>query len=152
MKGKRLLLALMSVTLSGGVAASEIYKWIDENGNVHYEDRPSGASSEQRLAMTYSRTNNGVVQERIEARLEREAEREEARAAAAKEEEEAAAEQEEAEAMQQKCVEWRNKLQTMIDAQRVYRVGEDGERNYLDNTQRQEARQKAEQMIAENCN
>lgn len=151
MKGKRLLLAVMALSLGGGVAASDIYKWTDENGNVHYEDRPSGAATEQRLAMTYSRTNSGAVQSGVEARRERDAARQEARNAADEEKQAAEAAQAEAEAMKKKCADYRRQLQTMTQAQRLYRLGEDGERTYLDDEQRQEARQKAEQLIAENC-
>ena len=151
MKGKRLLLAVIAATLSSGVAASEIYKWTDENGNVHYEDRPSGAATEQRLAMTYSRTNSGAVQKSVEARLEREAARQEKRAAAAEEKQAAEDEQAEAETRKKKCAQYRRQLETMVQAQRLYRVGEDGERSYLDDAQRTEARQKAEQLIAETC-
>ena len=152
MIAKRLLLAVVAVTLSSGVAASEIYKWTDENGNVHYEDRPSGASSEERLAMTYTRTNSGAVQKGIEARLERDAARAEKRAAVDEQKQAADAEQAEAEAREKKCAQYRRQLETMVQAQRLYRVGEDGERSYLDEVQRTEARQKAEQLIAETCN
>ena len=150
MIAKRLLLAVVAVTLSSGVAASEIYKWTDENGNVHYEDRPSGATAE-RLAMTYSRTDSEAVQKGIEARLERDAARAEKRAAADEQEQAAEAEQAEAEARKKKCAQYRRQLETMVQAQRLYRVGEDGERSYLDEVQRTEARQKAEQLIAETC-
>lgn len=152
MKGRRMTLAVLAVSLCGGAAASEIYKWIDENGNVHYEDRPSGAATEQRLAMTYSRTDSGAVQKGIEARLERDAARAEKRAARDEEKQAAEDAKAEADARQKKCAQYRRQLETMVQAQRLYRVGEDGERSYLDDAQRQEARQKAEELIAETCN
>jgi len=69
MKGKKLALscALVALTVAGGAMAEGIYKWTDEDGTVHYEDRPSGAATEERLQMTYSRTDNAAVQRRIQA-------------------------------------------------------------------------------------
>ncbi len=39
------------------VASAEIYKWVDENGKIHYDDRPPQTSNAQRLEIsieTYS--------------------------------------------------------------------------------------------------
>ena len=153
MRGKKLLVgfAAMALTASGGVLANEIYKWTDEDGNVHYEDRPSDAVRAERLAMTYKPTNGAALDKRMEAFAEGEASRQEARAAAdvaAQEAEKAAAE---AEARQKRCDTYRSQLETMLQARRLYRQGEDGERQYLDDTQRQEARTRAEELIAKNC-
>lgn len=153
MKGRKLMVgfAALALTASGGVLASEIYKWTDEDGNVHYEDRPSDAVRAERLAMTYKPTNGAALDKRMEAFAEGEASRQEARAAAdvaAQEAEKAAAE---AEARQKRCDTYRSQLETMLQARRLYRQGEDGERQYLDDTQRQEARTRAEELIAENC-
>jgi hypothetical protein len=57
MKVKRFLLgfAVLAITAGGGAMANEIYKWTDEEGNVHYEDRPTGAATEERMALSYRR-------------------------------------------------------------------------------------------------
>ena len=153
MRGKRLMLglAITAMSVGGGAMAGEIYKWTDENGNVHYEDRPSGAASAERLALSYSRTNSSAVQKRVQARLDADAKRAEARTA--RNEDEAAAEQEEADAdaREKMCVSYRDQLRTLDEARRLYRLGPDGERNYLDDEQIVEARQKAQELIAEHC-
>jgi len=43
MKTQRFLssLAVLALTVGSTSYADEIYKWIDKDGNVHYEDRPS---------------------------------------------------------------------------------------------------------------
>lgn len=153
MKRKQLLIgfAVLALTASGGVAASEIYKWVDEDGNVHYEDRPSGAASEQRLALSSQRTDGGAVQQRVDAYAERQAAREEARAAADVEAQEAADAEAEAEANRQKCENYRAQLQTIRMERPLYKEGADGEREYLDDTQRMEARTRAEELIAKYC-
>ena len=47
--------------------------------------------------------------------------------------------------------EYRAKLKTMLESRRLYRENESGERVYLDDSARAEARQKAENLIKENC-
>lgn len=153
MKGKQLLVgfAAMALIASGGVMASEIYKWIDEDGNVHYEDRPSGATNAERLAMSYKRTDGAAVNKRVEAFAEGEVARQEARAAADVEAQEAEKAEAEAEAMRKRCDTYRAQLETLVQARRIYRQGDDGEREYLDDKQRQEAHTRTEELIAENC-
>jgi hypothetical protein len=50
-----------------------------------------------------------------------------------------------------KCQTYRAKLKTMLESRRVYREDESGERSYLDEAQRAEARSKAEELIKETC-
>ena len=154
MKGKRMILgvAALSVALSYGAMAGEIYKRTDANGNVVYEDRPSGSPTEERLAMTYNRTDSSAVQGRVKSRHDRQSERQEANAAAASAEEADAAEKARAEEVKKYCEGYRAQLETLALERRVYRTGPDGERVYLDDAERDEAKQKAEALIAEHCN
>ena len=153
MNAKQLAIAcaLATLTFATGAAANEIYKWVDEDGNVHYEDRPTGAPSEERLTMTYNRTNGSAVSNRVQARVDRQAARDEARS------QQAAAEQEAAEnaaieaERQQACERARARLESYLQSRRLYRTDASGERVYLDEVQRQEARQKAEEQITEFC-
>lgn len=154
MQGKRWLIAsaAMAVTLCNGALANEIYKWVDDEGNVYYEDRPSGAATEERLDISYSRTSQSAVQSRVEASNKARAAREEERIAedeAALEAAEAAAEEE---ARQQRCESYRARLQGYLESQRLYRTDDNGERVYLDEAQTAEARARTEELIAENCN
>jgi vacuolar-type H+-ATPase subunit I/STV1 len=118
---------------------------------VHYEDRPSGAASEQRLVVNSRRTESSAVQERIDSRLESQAVRQEKKAAAAEEKAAAAAKEAEAEEKQKRCDTYRARLETYVQSRRLYREDEDGERVWLDDTERQDAQQKVEEQIAENC-
>jgi len=137
--------------VSSATLASEIYKYTDENGNVHYGDVPSGNPTEERLDIGYKRSDSSAIRSRVEARQERQAngrkaaeEREKAKQTAA--EEAAAAEQK-----QQKCEESRARLQTYLSARKLYREDANGERVYLDEAGRDEARQRAEEAITEYC-
>lgn len=153
MKTRHLTIGLIAfaMTFGGGTFANEIYKYTDADGNVHYTDRPSGESNEERMQVSYNRTDSAAVQSRVETRLATEAKREEARTEAqnakqAAEDERAAAEEKAA-----KCADYRQKMKSMLEARRVYREDESGERVYLDDVARAEARTKAEELIKEHC-
>ena len=153
MKARQIALtcAVAAMTLSSGALANEIYKWTDEDGNVHYEDRPRGEATEERVDMTYHRTDSGAVNQRIQARLDREADRDEAKSVAAAAEDEAAEKAAAAAERTKACERARARLETYLQSRRLYRTDENGERVYLDDTERQEARQKAEEQITEFC-
>jgi len=153
MKGKRIALscAVMALTLASGAMANEIYKWTDEDGNLHYGDRPTGVITEERLAMTYNRTNGGAVQKRVQARVEATTAREEARTEAAAADQEAEENAAIAAERERKCERSRTRLETYLQSRRLYRTDDNGERVYLDDGQRTEARRKAEEQVAEFC-
>lgn len=153
MKRKQIALAcaVAALIVAPGAPANEIYKWTDADGNVHYEDRPSGAPTEERIDVAYRRTDNSAVQKRIAARVDAQAARAEEKSAAAAAEKEAA-ENAAAEAERQKaCERSRARLESYLQARRLYRTDAAGERVYLDDEQREEARRKAEEQIAEFC-
>ena len=72
----------LAIVISASAFADEIYKWTDEDGNVHYVDRPSGEASEERLQFTYNRTNTESLDNRVAAQRSAEDSRQEARAQA----------------------------------------------------------------------
>ncbi len=153
MNSKRLalLFTVAAMTLAGGATADEIYKWTDEDGNVYYEDRPTGAPTEERLQMTYSRTDSDAVRGRVQANVDARTARQEARAAAEKSRQEAAESAAEAAEREQRCDKARARLETYLQSRRLYRTDSNGERVYLDDAQREEARQKAEEQVTEFC-
>lgn len=153
MKGKRFMIgfAALALTVGGGAMANEIYKWVDDQGNVHYEDRPSGSATEQRLAFSYRRTESSAVQERIDSQTEAQSARQEKKTAAAEEAAAVAAKEAETAEKQKNCDTYRARLETYVQSRRLYREDENGERVYLDETETQNARQRVEEKIAENC-
>jgi hypothetical protein len=144
-------LAALAITVSSTAFANEIYKWTDQDGNVHYEDRPSGDPSEERLQLSYNRTNSTTVQGRIETQRDSANARREAREEAEVEELSAAEERAAAEQRLAQCQSYRARLKKMLESRRVYREDDAGERTYLDEAQRAEARTTAENLIKETC-
>ncbi len=145
------LLMATACLVSGAALASDIYKWVDADGNVHYRDRPSGDPSEVVVPISYSRSSAGGVQQQRKSFVDAETARREQRAARAEADKAAAEKAAELAARQEQCAAHRAKLETLLQANRVYREGPDGERQYLDAQQIREARERLEQQISETC-
>lgn len=152
MKSRRLpiTLAIGALLGAGLCGAGEIYKWTDDQGNVHYEDRPVGNAKLERVDIVTRDTDNTVVQARVDAARE-------ARAAAREAAEDAPPEitrqelRDQQEARQRKCEEYRDQLETMLRSTRLYREGDAGEREYLDEEEILAARERVQGKIDENC-
>jgi len=140
----------LAMTFAGTVFASEIYKWVDEDGSVHYGDRPTGAASEEHLSISSRPTNPAVVQARVVTRLSAQTAKAEAEANAPKgpSEEELRAE---ARDRAEKCSTYRQRLEKFVQSRRLYREDESGERIYLDEEQTQAARERVQNQVEEYC-
>jgi len=147
-----LFLACLAMSAAGAVSAGEIYKWTDADGNVHFGDRPSGAATEERLAINSSPTNQEHVRSIVQARNDARAERNEQKAA----EEEAEPTAEELRAAEaerkDKCNTYKERLQKFVTSRRLYREDEAGERVYLDEEETLAARARVQEQVLEHCN
>ena len=154
MKTRHLIIGLLAIALaaSSGAIADSIYKWTDADGNVHYEDRPSGAETAERMTLTYNRTDNSAVEQRIQMRHDTQTARQESEAVVAEEAKSEEDKRAEASARQERCETYRGKLETLTEARRLYREDENGERVYLDDSQQLKARERTEDLVQEFCN
>ena len=41
MKAKKVIFVILIPILTLGISSAEIYKWVDENGVIHYSDSPT---------------------------------------------------------------------------------------------------------------
>jgi len=146
-----ILLTSASVAFSAAAVAGEIYKWTDENGNVHYEDRPTGEDVE-RVAVVSSNTNNASVRASADARRARQTAREDAREDREEEERQAAELAQITAEREQKCQDSRTRMENYLQARRLYREDENGERVYLDDSDVMKARNQAQEDIQAYCN
>ncbi|UCG78350.1 MAG: DUF4124 domain-containing protein, partial [Nitrospirota bacterium] len=65
------IFACTALLASGLAVGGEIYKWVDENGNVHYEDRPiaeANASVERVVDVRSRNTDEAAVAARVDER------------------------------------------------------------------------------------
>lgn len=146
-----LTLAAASILIAGTVMAGEIYRYTDENGLIIYVDRPTGDPTEERLDVISSNTDNAVVQARVQTRRDSTIEAAERRADESDEEPTRAEKRAAAAAQQQECAQYRLRLDSYISSRRLYRTDDNGERVYLDGDESQEARNRVQQLIDENC-
>jgi hypothetical protein len=142
------LAALLGTAVAG---ASEIYRYVDDAGEVHYVDRPTGAPTEERMAISSSPTDPATVQARVASRYDQARGPEDG--AGADDEEtltraERRARQKERE---EKCEKYRGQLETYLTARRLFRETDSGEREYLDEDERLEARNRLEELVSETC-
>lgn len=142
--------ATLTLALSSVTVARDIYKWVDEDGNVHYGDKPVGTQPE-RLAIDSKPTDPARIAAQTQARVQARTEAREAEAAAAAQgptEEELQAE---AQQRREACEKSRANMQRMVTARRLYREDEAGERVYMDEAEMQATRQRVEDQISEFC-
>jgi catalase len=151
MDRKFLVLVLSAAALTTSAFAGEIYKFVDDDGNVHYVDRPTGESGEERMAITYTGTSSEAVTARVQQRRDYMSALDEARSEAKSQREAEAQARTEMEQRAAKCQEHRARLESYLQSRRLFRENEAGEREYLDEEQTMEARRKVEEAIQKNC-
>jgi hypothetical protein len=146
-----LVITIAAALLASATAvAGDIYKWIDDDGSVHYEDRPVANVPMERLQLLTRNTDNAAVQARVAARRK-------ARATALQVASEAPPDMSrqeiraEQQKRQQKCQEYRDRLERFLRSRRLYKEGASGEREYLDEAATMAARNRVQGQIQEYC-
>ena len=140
---------LLALVTTSSVFASEIYKWTDEEGNVHYGDKPTGTS--ERVAISSRPTNPAVVRSTTKSVADYQAQRTENLAAEAVEAAEAAELRAAADQRAQKCTQYRQTMQKFVISRRLYVEDENGERVYLDESETLAARDRVEKQVEVYC-
>ena len=148
MRTRTLSIATLAVAaIAGSALAGDIYRYTDAEGNVSYVDRPTGAPTEERVPISSKPTDPAQVQARAQRRFSRGDDSGEM-------EEDPPTRAERAEAERQrteKCQQYRAQLETYLTSRRLYRETGNGERQYLDDKEIQEARSQAEELVVEYC-
>jgi len=143
---------LLTLASAGTAFASDIYKWVDADGNVHYGDRPAGQQPE-RVAIDSKPTNPSAVNQQYQASMHARVEPHQAAAEAAEEAAKAEAEKRaEAEERSKKCAASRATMESFVRSRRLYREDDNGERVYMDEAETLAARQRVEDQVNEYCN
>ena len=145
-------LAASSVLFAGAALAGEIYKYTDDDGHVAYVDRPTMDPNRVHMAIRSRPTDNTAVQANSQARLDVAREKSAADTKKAEEQKLTRSEKRATDAArQQQCQMDRAQLDSIEGRSRLYREGENGEREYLDNEASQAARDELRVFIQENC-
>ncbi|MDH3714625.1 MAG: DUF4124 domain-containing protein [Gammaproteobacteria bacterium] len=140
---------VLLLAFTGAAAGAKVYKWVDEDGNVHFGDRPpadaaqelqikvrpSTAPPSQALPGSTNRTSISEVME--EERLRRKEAREQ--------------EQQARETRQRNCVLARDKLRSFEESNYLYDVDSSGKRRILSDAQRETAEKAAREDVQRFC-
>ena len=137
---------------SGPVFAQDVYRWTDENGTVHFTDRPPANQAAEQVDMTYQRTDRDAMRDRLAARAQ-------LRDAATLREGQTSEAAEEAQAQRDAILEQRSancqtareRLNRYQTARRLYRPGAEGEREYLSDEELDTARADAVNLVQQWC-
>jgi hypothetical protein len=144
MKKYILLLSLVITPVNAGV-----YKWTDDDGNVHFGDRPANPDSATEIII-HSDNNTGVTnssgnnkeREYLLRKID-----EEKLADAVKRKKRSAEERK----RKKRCDYFKSRYQSHIQSNRTYRTSPQGERYYLTDEERAARKKKLSKNVAKYC-
>jgi exonuclease VII large subunit len=131
------------------------YKWIDEDGKVHFSDSYHPNATIQKLpsAQGPSSLQRQNAQDNLTRLLERQQRMQEIRNEEKQEaQERKLAEKQKAEQLKKQCLTMRDELRVYKDGYAIYKLDENGERAYLNDQQRNKDIEKLSTDIASYCN
>jgi hypothetical protein len=149
MADRRLLAMAIAagILFSGGAGAEGVYKWVDEKGQVHFGGTPPAGRKSEKHNTPPSTSEPAQAapastwQEQLHVSNER-------RQLARDKEQATAKRQQENE---QRCLTAQRALDTLNRERPLYRVNSQGEREYMDDGQRQASRDAANERVATYC-
>jgi len=144
-----LSIPLLTIALATSVQASEVFKWVDEEGVTHYGER-APMDKDYSMIKTYGEVPSGAedAKQRLEQQRSDKKMADEKGVDYAKQKK--AADQQ-AMVRAENCKGAQNNLKTIQENARVRILGEDGEFRYLNDEERQKQIDTAKEMIAANC-
>ncbi len=146
----RSLAFCVALTLSA-VASASVYKWVDAQGNVHYSDRPP--EGEAQIVDIISSPSSHP---RATARSSGEQKQRQAQAQAdgkqkADQTTQQAVNADVAKSRAKQCEEAKERYRVAIDSHKLYKMGKNGEREYLSEAELSQARLDARRTLDESC-
>jgi hypothetical protein len=147
---KAMLTVVTCLLIAAGARAGDVYVVTDSKGNRVYTDRPQSLPAEK-ITVRGTETNSEDAT-RAQSRVAGYA-AEDAALGQQQEQTEAAAKAklETAEDRAKRCVDARDRYQSMMNARRLYEEGPDGERRYLSSEEIDASRADAKQMMDMFC-
>ena len=151
---------LILLMLASTTAFAALSKWVDENGKVHYSDQPPPANVKAKTLRVTSEaaapvSASGVAAESAPVAqktiAEREAELKKTQLAKKQAADKAAQEQARIDAEKADCAAAQLNLRALQEGMRIVEIDAKGERSYLDDAQRRQRIEKAQQDIKTYC-
>jgi cytoskeletal protein RodZ len=146
------LITAVALVLAPAVFAGKVYKWVDQNGNVHYgADRPSNSAQELNIKVKPSSRPSPAKSAQSEDGQQSEREQAEETVKVNNEKELAEVEKKNAEIRKKNCSVAKKRLGAIKAGGRLYEVNEQGERSYWDDSTRQAKMAEAQAQVSEWC-
>ena len=144
-------LARLFVLIAPLAAEAGVYKWVDDNGKVHYGDRPQAA--QPAVEMEIDETT--PAPSRDDDELSREEKRERLLQSMAEDRVEKQEQREKQKALnqqnRQKCNRYRDRMRHYQRASGLYNLDKDGNRVYISDTERARATKNLQAKINKYC-
>jgi hypothetical protein len=134
------------------VSGAGVYKWVDEQGRVHYGEKPPARTQAQEMQLKAAPLDDAPVEDEAarrdkEQRLLRAFDEERTQ-----KKEQQQKSREEQEQRQRNCVLARDRLRRYQNASSLYNLDKKGERRTLSEAERAASEQQARQDVARWCN
>lgn len=149
------MLVAMTALLVAQSAAAQIYKWVDEDGVVHYADQPLQQDAEQ-SSIASNRTDREAARDALAAAEALRNEQSQAfyqrRAGQDPDQQAPELTPEQIEYHRKSCDAARRKMNEFAQARRLYKLDENGAKAYLSEEEILAARADVQSAITEHCN
>lgn len=136
--------ALLCLLLLPGLAVAEIYRWVDANGQVHFDQRPAPGAEQIEVKPQVVERDAATIESQERATRFFEARRQEQAQASA------AASERKAQRVKE-CSELRRQLAGIPEGWRYYESEANGERTYYSDAQLDAARRQLRDRMSERC-
>ncbi|HMV17152.1 MAG TPA: DUF4124 domain-containing protein [Zoogloea sp.] len=147
----RALLALLILGASPLVLAQSIYSWKDAAGITHYSDTPPADSTSRRLKQAPLAPPPTAQDGATQSFADKELAFRKRRAEAAEAEDKARKDKARDEDRQRECAAAKSQLAGLESGQRIARFNAAGEKEYLDDAQRDAEIERARRVVENNC-
>jgi len=142
-----LLLTLAAAPLAAGTAIADVYKYIDEKGNVQYTDKPPSLPAE-RLSVRSQRSDIVGAEERPQPAASHPATTARSSSNTANARQQA---EELAKDKAERCIKARERYDRYMNSQKLFEMDANGERRYLDSDELDSVRASAKATMEAMC-
>jgi len=148
----KILSGLIFLILCTAPAYAALYKWVDEQGNVHYSDQaPSGKTKSDTTLNIPNQPAATPATNTAKSWQEKDLEYKKRQAAAAEAEAKQQKEAQDAKAKTTNCEQAKNNLARLKIGGRIFTYDDKGNRSYMDDAQRAKATADAQKSISDWC-
>lgn len=144
---------LILLALASTNAFAEINKWVDDQGQVHYSDQPPPSDIQTKTLRTTTENQDSASSGTAETKTfaEREAELKKENAEKRSAADKSAQKKADEDTLRANCLGAQENLRSLQSGVRIMQINDKGERTYIDDTQRQQRIENAQQDISKYC-